>query len=249
MFFRISCYSIWPISHLHTIPIERCAFLYALVTDAPMCFPSLFIRSLVEIHRSSSKSHGLFFLVFIHRILLHLGLEDFPAFKPVHIIAPIGAIFLRQRVAQMKVSSKHPRVESSSSATSQPPSIAEEFVDPTAAVDPPPSSSSDSFIRSMLDTVMTVQVAHGQLLVDVLTELQALCTNLASARRSCPPPPFDDEPWLSFGNLSQKGGVHIDGDRGSFVRLYLGVLWCIFFFGSWCIFFGLDVFIFMGCIC
>ena len=27
LFFRISYYSIWTISHLHTIPIERCAFL------------------------------------------------------------------------------------------------------------------------------------------------------------------------------------------------------------------------------
>ena len=43
LFFGISCHSIWPISHLHTIPIERCAFLYALVTDAPMSFPTLFI--------------------------------------------------------------------------------------------------------------------------------------------------------------------------------------------------------------
>ena len=43
LFFRISCHSIWPISHLHTIPIERCAFLYALVTDASMSFPTLFI--------------------------------------------------------------------------------------------------------------------------------------------------------------------------------------------------------------
>ena len=46
-FFRISCHSIWPISHGHTIPIERCVFLYALITDAPMSFPTLFIRSLV----------------------------------------------------------------------------------------------------------------------------------------------------------------------------------------------------------
>ena len=76
LFFRISCHSIWPISHLHTIPIERCAFLYALVTDAPMSFPILFILS-----------HGLFFPVFIHRILLDLGLEDFPVSEPVHIIA------------------------------------------------------------------------------------------------------------------------------------------------------------------
>ena len=60
----------------------------------------------------------------------------------------------------MKASSKRLRVESSTGAASQPPSLgdptAEEFVDPTAAVDPPPSSTSDSSIRSMLDTVMTV---------------------------------------------------------------------------------------------
>ena len=81
--FWISCHSIWLISHLHTIPIKRCAFLYAFITDAPMSFLTLFIRSLVEVHRSSAKSHGLFFLVFIHRILLDLGLEDFPTSEPV----------------------------------------------------------------------------------------------------------------------------------------------------------------------
>ena len=147
LFFRISSHSIWPISHLHTIPLERCAFLYALVTDAPMSFPTLFIRSLVEVHRSSAKFHDLFFPVFIHRILLDLGLEDFPASERVLIIAPIGATFLRQRADQMKASSKRLRVESSTGDVSQPPSlgdpIAEKYVDPTAAVDPSPSSSSD----------------------------------------------------------------------------------------------------------
>ena len=165
LFFRISCHSIWLISHLHTIPIERCAFLYALVTDALMSFPTLFIRSLVEVHRSNSTTHGLFFPVFIHRILLHLGLEDFPTSEPVHIIAPIGATFLRQRAAQMKASSKRPCVESFSGVASHPPSssdpTAEEFFDPTIAVDLPPSTSGDSSIQSMLDTIMTVQAAHG----------------------------------------------------------------------------------------
>ena len=92
--------------------------------------------------------------------MLHLGLKDFPASEHVHIIAPIGATFLRQRVAQMKAGSKHPRVESSTGDASQPPPSgdpsAEEFVDPTAAVDPPLSSSSDASLQSMLDTVMTV---------------------------------------------------------------------------------------------
>ena len=75
----------------------------------------------------------------------------------------------------MKASSKRLRVESSTGVASQPPSlgdpITEEYVDPTAAIDPPPSSLSDSSIRSMLDTVMTVQTAHGQILLDVLTKL------------------------------------------------------------------------------
>ena len=101
LFFQISCHSIWPISHLHTIPLERCAFLYALVTDAFMSFPHLFIRSLIKVHRSSSTAHGLIFSIFIHRILLHLGLYEFQASKLVHIIAIIGATFLRQRATQM----------------------------------------------------------------------------------------------------------------------------------------------------
>ena len=73
--------------------------MYAIVTNAPMSFPTLFIRSLVEVHRSNAKSHGLFFSIFIHRVLLDLGLEDFPASEPVHVIAPISATFLRQRAA------------------------------------------------------------------------------------------------------------------------------------------------------
>ena len=75
----------------------------------------------------------------------------------------------------MKASSKHLRVESFSGVASHPPSsgdpTVEEFVDPTAAVDPSPSTSSDSSIRSMLDTIMTVQMAYGHLLVDVLMKL------------------------------------------------------------------------------
>ena len=178
LFFQISCHCIWPISHLHTIPIERCAFLYALVTDAPMSFPSLFISSLVEVHRCSVKSHDLFFSIFIHRILLDLGSKDFPTSEPIHIIAPISATFLRQRATQLEASFKRPKVESSTGDASRPPSSgepsSETYIDPTATVDPPPSTSGDSSLQSMLDTVMIVQTAHRQLLLDVLNELHAL---------------------------------------------------------------------------
>ena len=61
-----------------------------------------------EVYRSSSVAHALFHPVFIHRILLFLGLDDFPASEPVHIVAPIGATFLRQRAAHRRESSKCP---------------------------------------------------------------------------------------------------------------------------------------------
>ena len=97
----------------------------------------------------------------------------------------------------MRASSKRPRVESSGVAPPPPSStgdtIAEEFVDPTAATIPPPSTSDDSDIRRMLETVITVQVTHGQLLVDMLDEFRSLRIDLESLRRSPSPPPFDDE--------------------------------------------------------
>ena len=114
-----------------------------------MSFSHLFIRSLIEVY--SSTAHALFFPVFIHQILLHLGLVEFPESKPVHIIAPIGATFLRQRATHMKVSSKHPRTDTSSVAPPPPSStgdtMAEESIDPAATTNvPPPSTSDDSDI-------------------------------------------------------------------------------------------------------
>ena len=84
----------------------------------------------------------------------------------------------------MRASSKRPRVESSCIVPPPPSSTsdttAEEFVDPAAATAavPPPSTLDDSNIRCTLKTVMTIQVAHCQLLVDMLDELRALRADL-----------------------------------------------------------------------
>ena len=94
LYLRIAYHNIFPISHIHTITLDRCAFLYAFITDGSMCFLSLFIQTIVEIYRSKSKAQKLFFPVFIYRVLNFLGLEDFPTLELVHIIAPIGATFL-----------------------------------------------------------------------------------------------------------------------------------------------------------
>ena len=68
LFFRIACHTLWPISHFHTIPLERYMFLYAFVSGASISFPHLFLRSLNEIHRSSAVAHALIHPIFIHRI-------------------------------------------------------------------------------------------------------------------------------------------------------------------------------------
>ena len=57
---------------------------------------------------------------------------------------------------------------------------------------PPLTTSDDSDIRCTLDHVLTIQAAHGQILVDVLEEIRGLCAELAQFRQSSPPPPFDD---------------------------------------------------------
>ena len=69
-------------------------FLYAFVSRASISFPHLFLRSLNEVHRSSAIGHALSHLIFIHQILLFLGLVDFPAGEPIHVVGPLDATFL-----------------------------------------------------------------------------------------------------------------------------------------------------------
>ena len=64
---------------------------------------------------------------------MFLGLDDFPASDLVHIVAPIGATFLRQRAAHLRASSKRPRVE------------------PFDIVPPPPSSTGDTTAGEPVD--------------------------------------------------------------------------------------------------
>ena len=186
LLFRIACHSLWPISHFHTIPLKRCVFLYAFVSGASINFPYLFLRSLNEVHRSFAVGHALIHPIFIHRILLYLGLDGFSSGEPVHVITLIGATFLRQRAAQLRVAPSRPRGASSSGVPPPPSSIgtaAAETSGVAADADvPPPTASDDSDIRRTLDHVLTVQA----ILVDMLDEIRALRAELAQFR----PPPF-----------------------------------------------------------
>ena len=102
------------------------------------------------------------------------------------------------------------------------------YVNSTAAANPPPSTMDDSSIRHMLDNVMTVQVASGQLLVDVLMKPQALRAELASFRRSplnCPLAIRHENGEYFWMEL---GGDFFFLELWSF-RLYLGASLCTYF--------------------
>ena len=62
----------------------------------------------------------------------------------------------------------------------------------TATNVPPPTTSDDSDIRRTLDHVLIIQVAQGQVLVDILDEIRGQRADLARFRSSSSPPPFDD---------------------------------------------------------
>ena len=140
-------------------------FLYVFVSGASISFLHLFLRSLNEVHRSSIVGYALIYPIFIHRILLFLGLDGFPSGEPVHVVAPIGATFLRQRAAHLRVAPSRPRGASSCAAPPPPSSTgidtAETSGGGAAATDvPPPTTLDDSDIRRTVEHVLTVQAAQ-----------------------------------------------------------------------------------------
>ena len=136
-------------------------FLYAFMSSASISFPNLFLRFLNEVHRSSAIEHALIHPIFIHRILLFLGLADFPAGEPVHVVSPLGATFLRQRAAHLRVDHLGPRGASSSNVPPPPSFIGVDATVTSGAVAadadvPSPTTSDDLNIRCTLDHVLTI---------------------------------------------------------------------------------------------
>ena len=80
---------------------------------------------------------------------MFLGLADFPASEPIHVVGPLGATFLRQRAAHLRADPLVSRGVSSNSVP-LPPSFtgAAETSGVTAVANdvPPPTTSDDSDI-------------------------------------------------------------------------------------------------------
>ena len=76
------------------------------------------------------------------------------------------------------------------------PDAEETFVDLTATVDPSsgandvnPTVTPPLSLRAMMESFMTTQAAHGQLLDELLTEVASLRENFVEYRSAFPPPP------------------------------------------------------------
>ena len=95
--------------------------------------------------------------------MLFLGLADFPSGELVHVVAPLGATFLRQRTAHLRVDPLGPRGTPFGDVPPHPSFTsvdAAETSGAAAATDvPPPTTSNDSDIRRTLVHILTVQAA------------------------------------------------------------------------------------------
>ena len=79
------------------------------------------------------------------------------AFGSGYVIAPIGATFLRQRAAQLRVAPSRPRGALSGGVPPPPSSTGTATAETSSDADvPPPTASDDSDIRRMVDNVLTV---------------------------------------------------------------------------------------------
>ena len=92
--------------------------------------------------------------------------------------------------------SKGPRSEASisSPASSDQPTVEEIPMDLTATVDPTidPTIAPPLSLHAMMETFMTTQVAHGQLVDELIIEVAILSTHFVEYRSAFPPlPPFD----------------------------------------------------------
>ena len=119
----------------------------------------------------------LYILFSLIGFFLFLGLADFPASELVHVVGPLSATFLQQRAAHLRADPSVSRGASSSSVPFPPSSTgAAETSSAAAAITnvPPLTTSDDSDIQRTLGHFLTVQVAQGQILVDILDEIRGL---------------------------------------------------------------------------
>mgnify|MGYP007088654271 CR=1 FL=1 len=56
LLYRIACHSVFHIFHMHIIPTNWCIFMYALIIGASISIHSLFIQTIVEVNKNTSKN-------------------------------------------------------------------------------------------------------------------------------------------------------------------------------------------------
>ena len=90
-----------PLSHYNSITKPRARFLFPLLEDISIDFPSHFILSLIDVYRDTATRDKLIFPSAIMQILRHFSVS-FPKSPHFSVMCAIDAATFRRRKAQLK---------------------------------------------------------------------------------------------------------------------------------------------------
>ena len=97
-----------PLSHYNTITDPHARFLFSLLEDISIDFPSQFILSLIDVYRDTATRDMLIFSSAITRILYHFSVS-FAVSTPFSVMGAIDRATVRQSKAQLQL--RRPQIE------------------------------------------------------------------------------------------------------------------------------------------
>ena len=88
-----------PFSHYNSITKPHARFLFSLLKDLIIDFPSHFILSFIDVYRDSATRDKLIFPSAITRLLRHFDVP-FPSSEPFHVMGAIDAGTIKRNKVQ-----------------------------------------------------------------------------------------------------------------------------------------------------
>ena len=107
-FNMVMTFILHPLSHYNTITDPHARFLFSLLEDISIDFPSQFILSLIDVYRDTATRDMLIFSSAITRILYHFSVS-FAVSTPFSVMGAIDRATVRQSKAQLQL--RRPQIE------------------------------------------------------------------------------------------------------------------------------------------
>ena len=150
-FNMVMTFILHPLSHYNTITDPHARFLFSLLEDISIDFPSQFILSLIDVYRDTATRDMLIFSSAITRILYHFSVS-FAVSTPFLVMGAIDRATVRQSEAQLRP--RRPRIETNASS----------------AATAPFTSASSSFVGEVTLEAIMAQLVHMDARLDTLSD-------------------------------------------------------------------------------